>query len=465
MHNEAARTTVDYSPAPSANRSEAEMPAGSRAEGEQMSELGDHHRFEVVEICAGAGGQSLGLERAGFEHRLAVELDPNAAATLTYNRPDWNVRIGDVASPDVWTPENYIGVDLLAGGVPCPPFSIAGKQLGANDERDLFAWAVELCGKVKPRALLLENVRGLSANRFSAYRQHVLDRLHEHGYVGEWKLVHASDFGVPQLRPRFVLVALPAEYAEYFAWPQPNLEPAPTVGETLKDLMAADGWEGAEAWALKANNIAPTIVGGSKKHGGADLGPTRAKKQWAQLAVDALGVADAPPKPGWQPAPGVPGPKLTTEMVARLQGWAGSSEWAFTGPKTSRYRQVGNAFPPPVAEAIGRAIASALRQEGERQTLIETTNSVHDPVYKLLREAPRPLTAEQITVRLAKTGVRLSLPDLERHLSHLSRDFDLITAEKKSGERMYSIGEFRAFVGQQGHQRHDLFTQLRTTIS
>jgi len=146
---------------------------------------------KVVEICAGAGGQSLGLELAGFEHELAVELDPNACATLRSNRPHWKVAQGDVASPAVWSPADYAGIDLLAGGVPCPPFTIAGKQLGAIDERDLFAWAIELCGVVAPRALLLENVRGLSLPRFAAYRQHVLDRLAEFGYAADWRLLHA----------------------------------------------------------------------------------------------------------------------------------------------------------------------------------------------------------------------------------------------------------------------------------
>ena len=134
-------------------------------------------QYRVVGICAGAGGQSLGLEVAGFEHELAVELDPNAANTLRHNRPYWKVAEGDVASPAVWNPAQYEGIDLLAGGVPCPPFTIAGKQLGATDERDLFAWAIELCATMQPRALMLENVRGLSLPRFSAYRQHVLDRL------------------------------------------------------------------------------------------------------------------------------------------------------------------------------------------------------------------------------------------------------------------------------------------------
>ena len=94
--------------------------------------------YKAVEICAGAGGQALGLEKAGFEHELAVELDRNACDTLELNRPEWKVAWGDVANIDVWDPAKYEGVDLLAGGVPCPPFSIAGKQLGASDERDLL---------------------------------------------------------------------------------------------------------------------------------------------------------------------------------------------------------------------------------------------------------------------------------------------------------------------------------------
>src|ERR1700739_2188326 len=255
-------------------------------------------QYRVVEICAGAGGQSLGLELAGFEHDLSVELDPNAVATLRHNRPHWKVAVGDVANPDVWDPADYGGVDLLAVGVPCPPFTIAGKQLGATDERDLFAWAIELCGTVQPRALMLENVRGLSLPRFAAYRQHVLDRLGPVGCAADWRLLHASDYGVPQLRPRFVLVAMrPADFA-YFTWPEPRPGDTASVGETLLDLMAANGWPGAATWAEKANDIAPTIVGGSKKHGGADLGPTRAKRAWRELGVDALGVAGSGPRGG-----------------------------------------------------------------------------------------------------------------------------------------------------------------------
>ena len=404
----------------------------------------------MIEVCAGAGGQSLGLELAGFEHELAVELDPNACATLRRNRPQWKVAQGDAANPAVWRPDQYAGVDLVAGGVPCPPFTIAGKQLGATDERDLFAWAIELCGTIRPRALLLENVRGLSLPRFAAYRQRVIDRLAELGYAADWRLLHASHYGVPQLRPRFVLVAMRPEDLAYFGWPETEGDPG-TVGETLAGLMAANGWPGAERWARTANDIAPTIVGGSKKHGGADLGPTRAKRAWRELGVNALGIADAAPLEG---DPVTMAPKLTCAMVARLQGWDDAEyQWAFTGRKTSHYRQIGNAFPPPVARAIGGRIRRALDHEGGPGELAEHGSATHDPVYAILRDDGGFLTMEQVLRRLQAP---MEIPAFERHLAHLRRDFRIEVDRRKTGDA-YRLGEFRAFVGQDDHLRHEAF--------
>jgi DNA (cytosine-5)-methyltransferase 1 len=415
--------------------------------------MGWSRRLTCVEICAGAGGQSLGLELAGFEHELAVELDPNACATLRHNRPHWKVAQGDVASSDVWDPAAYAGIDLLAGGVPCPPFTIAGKQLGATDERDLFAWAIERCGTIGPRALLLENVRGLSLPRFAAYRQHVLDRLAELGYAADWRLLHASDYGVPQLRPRFVLVAMRPDDFAYFSWPQPHPESTATVGETLLDLMAANGWPGAAAWAARANDIAPTIVGGSKKHGGADLGPTRAKRAWRLLGVDALGVADAAPSAN-DPVTLVP--KLTCDMVARIQGWDGSEyRWEFTGRKTSNHRQIGNAFPPPVVRALGEQVRRALDHQGEPRELVEQSATTHDPVYAVLRDDGGFLTREEIVRRLA---VPLDVPAFERHLAHLRHDFSIEVRSGRAGDA-YRLGTFKAFTGQDNHLRHEAFVK------
>ncbi len=117
--------------------------------------------------------------------------------------------------------------------------------------------------------------------------------------------------------------------------------------------MASNGWTGAKSWRKGASAIAPTLVGGSKKHGGPDLGPTRAKKAWAAIGVDGMGIANEVPA---QDFVGVP--RLTVRMAARVQGFPDS--WLFSGKKTAAYRQIGNAFPPPVACAVGSQILVAL---------------------------------------------------------------------------------------------------------
>lgn len=304
-----------------------------------------------IEICAGAGGQALGLELAGYEHALVVEIEPVFCETLKLNRPEWRVEVADVNQMSGY---DYAGVDLFAGGVPCPPFSLAGKQLGADDERDLFPAALRLVGEMRPRAVLLENVRGLLSSKFDGYRSQILQQLAKLGYKGEWKLLNSKDFGVPQARQRSILVAFRDNGFENFTWPEGKTEQV-TVGETLYDLMAAEGWAGADAWRMIANDVAPALVGGSKKHGGADLGPTRAKQTWAKMGVDGLGVADTPPPKDHKGMP-----RLTVRMAARIQGFP--DEWQFAGRKTTAYKQIGNAFPPPVARAVGAAIAGALHK-------------------------------------------------------------------------------------------------------
>lgn len=303
-----------------------------------------------IEICAGAGGQALGLEQAGFAHAALVEIDASACATLRRNRPQWNVVESDVKD---FSAKGYFGIDLLAGGVPCPPFSVAGRQLGREDERDLFPEALRLVEECSPKAVMLENVRGLFDPKFESYRENIRLRLTGTGYVCFWRLVQASRHGVPQQRPRTILVALKEEYADSFMWPAGELAPPPTVGQTLLGEMKKNGWRGAKQWAEQANDIAPTIVGGSKKHGGADLGPTRARAAWEKLGVDGRGIADEAPPEDFTGTP-----RLTARMAARIQGFP--PEWEFVGKKTPVYRQVGNAFPPPVAKAMGCAIRNAL---------------------------------------------------------------------------------------------------------
>ncbi len=312
-------------------------------------------KFFSIEICAGAGGQALGLQKAGFQHAALVEIDKSACETLRHNRPSWNVLEMDVRD---FSAKEYRGIDLFAGGVPCPPFSIAGKQLGKNDERDLFPEAIRLIKECNPKAILLENVKGLLSKKFDSYRNNLEKKLNDLGYFGMWKLIISSDYQVPQLRPRAIYVGFKEEYINYFEWPQKSSN-AITVGEALYDEMTSLGWKGAKEWKKSADGIAPTLVGGSKKHGGADLGPTRAKQAWEKLGVDGKGIANTPPNPDFEGLP-----RLTIKMAALIQGFP--KDWEFTGKKTPAYRQVGNAFPPPVAEAIGKAIMAALNKKEKK---------------------------------------------------------------------------------------------------
>ncbi|MFF4187713.1 DNA cytosine methyltransferase [Streptomyces sp. NPDC001691] len=334
-------------------------------------------KYSSVEICAGAGGQAVGLHQAGFRHVALIEIDKDACQTLRDNTnedAEWSgcrVIQADLREFD----SQELGLrpgelDLLAGGVPCPPFSAAGKQLGADDERDLFPTMLELVDQLEPKAVMIENVRGLVDLKFAEYRADIVKRLESLGYEKcYWEVLEAKAYGVPQLRPRAILVAMKPEYAQHFEHHRPEPVAEVTVGEALHDSMrerfdaVADDprtEKAFKAWYEKAlEGVAPTLVGGSKKHGGADLGPTRAKRAWRDLGVCGLGVANNPEdlKDKERDLFAEAGPKLTVQQAAIIQGFP--PEWDFAGRKTAAYRQVGNAFPPPVARAVGEQIYAA----------------------------------------------------------------------------------------------------------
>jgi DNA (cytosine-5)-methyltransferase 1 len=327
----------------------------------------------VLELCAGGGGQALGFELAGFDHAAVVEYEAKFCQTLRLNRPSWDVHHQDIRE---FKGAPFKGVDIITAGVPCPPFSVAGKQLGADDERDMFPAALDIMASAKPRVIMFENVPGLAAAKFSSYRNDLFAKIRHLGYEPEGRLIQASDFGVPQLRPRYIILGMKIDDWNRFNWPIPTMD-AKTVGETLVDLMGANGWKGANAWAKLANTIAPTIVGGSRLHGGPDLGPTRAKAQWRSLSVDGMGIANSAPDAAMA-FDHIP--KLTVRMVARIQSFP--DRWEFFGGKTAAYRQVGNAFPPQVAATVGAAILAMIK--GEKPSTWESLTQM-----KLLEQGKR----------------------------------------------------------------------------
>jgi DNA (cytosine-5)-methyltransferase 1 len=313
-------------------------------------------RFTSLELCAGAGGLSLGLEQAGFDPVLLIDEDPTTATTLFANRPPWPTETCDLLHFVAAEHPETLDVDLLAAGLPRLKANATSSRLDDDDERRLIQATAFLAAEVQPAAVLIENMPGLVDKAgFEPVRRELHDELEHLGFKLFWQVLNAQDFGVPQKRLHGFMVALKPERIGGFAWPTPTTGPARTVGETLLSSMQSRGWPGAVEWAERAGEPAPTIVGGSKKRGGADLGPRGSKEKWARLGVNGGTVADHVPDADFQ------GDlvSLTVRQVALLQGFP--PDWVIPGAKTAAYRQVSQVVPPPLAAAVGAAIARALR--------------------------------------------------------------------------------------------------------
>ncbi|MBF5001571.1 DNA cytosine methyltransferase [Nocardia sp. BSTN01] len=328
-----------------------------------MKDVGQ--RLRSLEVCAGAGGMALGLEQAGFDPVALVDNRNVACATLRANRPKWVVVERDLLTIDPQTDLPLDGdLDLLSAGLPRVRSSATtSRTRGDNLELELLETVGRWVGKLRPRAVLLENVPDLvSRSGYAESRSYVEKYLDAAGYQFSWRVVNACYFGVPQHRELGILVAFrDGGLSEFDAGldavlPTPHL----SVGAVLRTSMAARGWLQANEWATFADRLAPTIVGGSWDRGGADLGPAGSQRAWARLGVEGKSLADAPPAPDfqWNPQFAERKVRLTVGQIAELQAFPGY--WQICGQKTARYRQIGNATPPPAAQALGRAVRTGL---------------------------------------------------------------------------------------------------------
>ncbi len=206
-----------------------------------------------VELFTGAGGLALGIEEAGFHHDTVIERNKYCCHTLSQNQArgfkplaGWRLFSGDVRSFDY--SEIRGPVDLLAGGPPCQPFSIGGKHQGPLDSRDMFPEVVRAMRELRPRAILVENVRGLLRESFARYFAYVtlqmrypemltkpdedwidhLSRLERHHTKGREKGLHynivfrplnAANYGVPQKRERVIIVGFRSDLGVEWSFP------------------------------------------------------------------------------------------------------------------------------------------------------------------------------------------------------------------------------------------------------
>ncbi|MFF4157123.1 DNA cytosine methyltransferase [Streptomyces sp. NPDC001678] len=325
-------------------------------------------RLTSLEICAGAGGQALGLEQAGFAPLALIDNDQDSCETLRANKGgEWNVLETDLLTFDPAEHPYLYDVDLMAAGPPRVRSLKGGRKLPQDlKAREVLKATIYLVHAVRPRALLIENIADLvESEHLTDLRAFVHDELEHLGYELHRAVLDAADFGVPQERKQGFFVALRKGHAGRFQWPAPVVDRTPTVGDTLKASMAERGWPHASGWAARAARPAPTIVGGSKNRGGPDLGQSGSKAAWEKLGVNGNSLGDTAPPHDFPWPPETEDrkllPKLTIPQVAALQAFPPG--WELKGNKTSRYCQIGHASPPPVAEAVGRAIADALGHE------------------------------------------------------------------------------------------------------
>ncbi|NKY52036.1 DNA cytosine methyltransferase [Nocardia vermiculata] len=322
-------------------------------------------RLSSLEICAGAGGMALGLEQAGFDPVTLIEKKSEACSTLRANRPKWHVVNRDLLKID--PPKDLPLVDdldLLSAGLPrVRSAATASRTRGDNIELELLETTGRWISELRPRAVVLENVPDLvSREGYAESRSYVEKYLDAAGYEFNWRVVNACNFGVPQQRQLGILVAFRDGGLSRFDDALATIVPSPnlTVGAVLRTSIAARGWLQADEWAAYANRLAPTIVGGSWERGGADLGPAGSQRAWARLGVEGKSLWDTPPAVDFRWDPDIPEGRvrLTVDQIAELQAFP--SHWEICGGKTARYRQIGNATPPPAAQALGRAVRAGL---------------------------------------------------------------------------------------------------------
>ncbi|TBF35241.1 DNA (cytosine-5-)-methyltransferase [Rhizobium leguminosarum] len=325
-----------------------------------------HYRMRTVELCAGAGGMALGLERAGFEHVALVELNPKAAATLRKNRPDWQVIEDDVRKID-FTRFRKDNIDLVAGGLPCTPFSSVGERQGKNDEADLLMEGVRAVREIAPKAFIFENVEGLLHSKHSDHVASLLRKLSKAGYATSINRINTRDFGLAQDRSRILIIGIRKDLAGSFRMPPKFPHKATNIGLAIGDLIAEKGWSGARGWIkmmeerpsydrwgnfLQTGALSDTLrrYQGSPQQGEA----RRAQRNGLSYAPPAKA---APTDDDARKAGFVPG--LTPRMRARLQGFP--DDWQFVGGISSVVDQIGNAVAPRMAQAVGLAMFTALR--------------------------------------------------------------------------------------------------------
>jgi DNA (cytosine-5)-methyltransferase 1 len=372
-----------------------------------------------VELFSGAGGLALGLEAAGFDHVALVERNKDACATLRLNRPEWKLIESDVRQVDFAA----LGpVDLVAGGPPCQPFSIGGKARGYDDSRDMFPQAVRAVRELRPKAFMFENVRGLLRQAFTNYVEYVrlqltypdfpvshnvpwdvnLQRLQKHhnsagrmndlSYQVGIHCADAADYGVPQRRHRVFFIGFRSDlnlnwffptpshssdellfqkYVSGAYWREHGLDALQSLPARNQSRLARLGKETLFERPARWQTVRDALKGLPHPKNGGNV-PNHVYQPGAKAYPGHTGSTwDEPAKALKAGDHGVPGGEnmldygdgkvryFSVRESARIQTFP--DDYRFSGSWTESMRQLGNAVPVRLAQAVASSIHKHLK--------------------------------------------------------------------------------------------------------
>lgn len=355
----------------------------SKADNYKIYKSPKKSKYTSIDLFAGAGGTALGLENAGLNHTLLVEIDKKAASTLRVNRPQWNVFEGDIKEYDF----RGLKADVVEGGFPCQSFSYAGKGRGFGDTRGtLFFEFVRCVKEVKPKIAIGENVKGLLKHDDGNTLATMLNELSKVGYKIAYKVLRSQYLDVPQKRERLVIIAIRNDLDLPFLFPKEK-DYTISLRETFKDCPVSDGQKYNKRkeeilamvppggyWRNLPIEVQKEYMAGSFYLGGGKTGMAR-RLSWDEPSLTLTCSPAQKQTERCHPSETRP---LNVREYARIQTFP--DDWNFSGSIGAQYKQIGNAVPVNLGYYIGKCVIAMLDNKPDYEIMEEASlNNFYNP--------------------------------------------------------------------------------------